>query len=283
MRSSALLELVRIRLLPTAWTDIAAGVFLATGSPEPTTFAAAVLLSSSLYLFGMTSNAVFDLNEDRKRFPDRPLPSGRMRLREAKLLALALIVFAGLMLLLLPLAGAATALVLFALIVLYNTRGKRIPVAGPLLMGGCRSLNLLLGAVSAAPAAATVQKAAVPALILGAYVGLVTFLNTQEGKSQAHARVPAAGCLLLLIPAVLFFQAGGVSLLHAAALALLILLSIPWKENTLTEAPVHKLLAGIFLVDGFFLAESGRLLPATACFALALVYAAPLFLEKQDR
>lgn len=47
------------------------------------------------------------------------------------------------------LAGAiipAGAILLFAL--LYNAGGKRIPFFGSALMGGCRALNLLLGATA---------------------------------------------------------------------------------------------------------------------------------------
>ena len=55
----AVLELLRIGLLPSAWADTAAGACLA-GAAEPLPLAGALLLSSGMYLFGMASNAVAD-------------------------------------------------------------------------------------------------------------------------------------------------------------------------------------------------------------------------------
>ena len=103
--------------------------------------AAAVLL----YCAGLILNDLFDLKEDRRDRPERPLPSGRIGTTTAAVTAIVLTIggvaaaaFNG------PLcAGIAAALALA--VVTYNAGVKRIPIAGPLNMGLCRGLSVLLG------------------------------------------------------------------------------------------------------------------------------------------
>ena len=71
-----LLELLRVWLLPTAWADILAGACL-NGSATLGRLLPALLVSSSLYLFGMVTNAIADRKRDAELYPRRPLPSGR--------------------------------------------------------------------------------------------------------------------------------------------------------------------------------------------------------------
>ena len=98
-----------------------------------------------LYCAGLILNDLFDLTEDRRDRPHRPLPSGQISIPAAAITAVLLMVggvaaaaFNG------PLcAGIAAALA--ALVVSYNAGVKRIPIAGPLNMGLCRGLSVMLG------------------------------------------------------------------------------------------------------------------------------------------
>src|SRR5207248_1340919 len=94
----------------------------------------------------------FDLAEDAKARPFRPLPSGRVSTRTAALLGVAL-VLGGLALAVLaglpgsddwnpePLVFAGT---LAALVLLYDAWLKHLPI-GPVAMASCRFTNVMMG------------------------------------------------------------------------------------------------------------------------------------------
>ncbi len=143
------LELVRAANLWTAVADILAGAAVA-GAPAP----AVALLSLStigLYGGGVVLNDVFDAQRDTIERPERPIPSGRLSLRRAALFGTALLLFGiGAAFLAGPVSGLlAIAIALSA--VCYDAWTKEHPIVGPLNMGLCRGLNLLLG-LSAVPA-----------------------------------------------------------------------------------------------------------------------------------
>jgi 4-hydroxybenzoate polyprenyltransferase len=104
-----------------------------------------LLLSTiGLYGGGVVFNDVFDARLDAVERPERPIPSGRASLQGAAIL--------GLVLLLIGIAAAAfvsafsgvlaTGIAVLALV--YDKYGKHTPL-GPVNMGLCRGLNLLLG------------------------------------------------------------------------------------------------------------------------------------------
>jgi len=104
-----------------------------------------VIAAVLLYCAGLILNDLFDLKEDRRDRPGRPLPSGQISTRIAAGGAIVLLIggvaaaaFNG------PLC-AAIAAVLAAMVLSYNAGVKRIPIAGPLNMGLCRGLSVLLG------------------------------------------------------------------------------------------------------------------------------------------
>ena len=151
-----LLILCRPANLPTAMADILAGTALAgtyqiiEGINHDTTnlFGIVQLLLSSLCLYagGVVLNDVFDVGVDRKERPERPIPSGTVSTTHAakfgSLLLIAGIFFAFTVN---PTAGLI-ALALAGSIILYDGLAKKHAFFGPLSMGLCRGLNLLLGA-----------------------------------------------------------------------------------------------------------------------------------------
>ena len=98
-----------------------------------------------LYSAGLILNDLFDLNEDRRDRPERPLPSGQIRVRTAAITAIILLI-GGIVAASLngPLC-AGIAAVLAVAIASYNAGVKRIPIAGPLNMGLCRGLSVFMG------------------------------------------------------------------------------------------------------------------------------------------
>ena len=140
------LQLCRFSAVFTALGDIILGFLLLWPSLEPWNKSIPLLLASAgLYLSGMAWNDIFDRAEDARERPNRPIPSGRVPVRNA-------VIFASL-LTILGLASSAvagtislaTALLLTVCIFLYDGVLKRTPV-GPLVMGSCRFFNVLLGA-----------------------------------------------------------------------------------------------------------------------------------------
>src|SRR5438477_101141 len=83
-------------------------------------------LTASLMMAGtMVANDVYDIEIDKVNSPQRPLPSGTVKTRDAVRLAVALSGTAILISALLNLSTFLTALLALALMVYYNTRGKR--------------------------------------------------------------------------------------------------------------------------------------------------------------
>src|SRR5262249_22754558 len=157
----------------TALADVGLGWLcaVATGTPWSRWPALLALLvaSASLYSAGMVWNDFFDIEQDRRERPFRPLPSGRVCRRDAAALAAGLLA-AFLSGIAEPAATSALPipLVLVVAILLYDAWLKRT-WAGPLAMGACRFLNILLG-LSVATSALGWGARAHLATVVGVYI-----------------------------------------------------------------------------------------------------------------
>ncbi|HQR07995.1 MAG TPA: UbiA family prenyltransferase [Gemmatales bacterium] len=150
-------QLVRLPNVFTAPADVLAGAgFVLLGFhgawPWPIVQTVILLCAASIcfYAAGMVLNDVFDYEEDKQERPFRPLPSGRIN----RTLALAvgiLLLSTGVGLALLKMPSnlwwphSLPIFLLPVLILGYNVALKHT-FLGPLTMGLCRGLNLLLGA-----------------------------------------------------------------------------------------------------------------------------------------
>jgi 4-hydroxybenzoate polyprenyltransferase len=153
-------QLVRLPATPTAAADILAGAVLAGAGWLPLTATLLMVLASvQLYWAGMILNDVNDLPADRRAGRPSPLVRGTIppllasRVGHGLLLGGVLVgLLAGGLAGSLRLVGfwpwagvsAAVAVALAATIRLYDSPLKATAL-GPILMGGCRGLNLLLG------------------------------------------------------------------------------------------------------------------------------------------
>ncbi len=70
----AILILGRVSNLPTVWTNVAVGYFVAGGTWD-LTLLWLILGASLLYVSGMTLNDAFDAEWDRRHAPERPIPA----------------------------------------------------------------------------------------------------------------------------------------------------------------------------------------------------------------
>lgn len=212
-------QLVRLPNVFTALADICLGGLAAwalTGLDfgHWWSFICLLLASASLYSAGMVWNDYFDIEQDRKERPFRPLPSGRVTPRVALQLGSGLLA-AGLVFA--ALAGwrsgswSATPIILASLlaaaILLYDGWLKRT-WAGPLSMGTCRFLNVLLGLTitTSVPRGCKLHLAAVVGLYI---VGVTWFARTEARTSQKSALEGAAvvmlAALVLALPVPVWF------------------------------------------------------------------------------
>ncbi len=233
-RLLAYLQLLRLPNVFTAVADVAMGFIFVRGAADLARgdsravgeLALLIVASSLLYLAGMVLNDWFDLEVDRRERPERPLPSGRIAAASAARLGWTLLAFgvlaasaAGYMLgSLLPTLVAAT---LALCIVSYDGILKRTPL-GPAAMGGCRSLNVLLGMT----ASGTLWRGEhlLVAAAVGVYIAGVTFYareEAREGSGRDTARGVRPSHLLTAITVMML----GIALL--AQLPAFIPLTVP--------------------------------------------------------
>lgn len=221
-------QLVRLPNVFTAIADICVGVLavetqLPGSLPNWWGLRALLLMVSSacLYCGGMVWNDYFDIEQDRRERPFRPLPSGRISRKTAGRLGMALLVggmfFAfgvgwqtsGWQVLSLTISA-----VLVGAILLYDRWLKRT-LMGPVGMGTCRFLNILLGFSIAGHLPAWSFHCAI---VVGFYiVGVTWFARTEARISNRRALAGAAvvmlSALVILLPVPLAAQPGSSSAL----------------------------------------------------------------------
>jgi 4-hydroxybenzoate polyprenyltransferase len=156
-----------------------------------------LLASSSLYCAGMVLNDVFDLEEDRRDRPFRPIPSGRISRRAATLLGVVLLFLGVVASTGAELLGAWLPSLLSVWLVIsivgYDAWLKRTWL-GPLGMGVCRFLNVLLG-LSAAGTWPTIQGLYL-AGVVGLYIlGVTWFARTEATISKQGSLLDAASVI----------------------------------------------------------------------------------------
>lgn len=269
-RFLAYAQLVRLPNVFTAMADICLAALAVGALPERwMTFTCLLVASTSLYCAGMVWNDFFDFEQDLRERPFRPLPSGRVTRGTAAGLGVALlltgITFA---------AGADQAAgserwrsltvagLLVAAILLYDGWLKRTAL-GPIAMGSCRFLNILLGL--------TVTGQVIPtwgwllALAVGTYIAGVTwFARTEAHASNQNvlmlaATVMLAGILLALaVPALAKYLEADVApsigfpyllLAFAGYLALAVLPAIKKPVPQRVQPAVKRAVLGLVLLD----------------------------------
>ena len=215
------LELLRPANVVTAVADVLAGYAVAGRANSP---ALPWLLTATvcLYAGGVVLNDFFDRELDAVERPERPIPSGRVPATRAAALGTALLAGGVVAAAQGTSAAAVVAVAIAVAVVLYDAHAKRHPLAGPVNMGLCRGLNLLLG-VAAVPAALAGNWPI--ALISVVYIAAVTTVSRGEvhgGKTGAAAfALISLGGVLAALTAIGLDAVGGGQILALALTALL--------------------------------------------------------------
>jgi 4-hydroxybenzoate polyprenyltransferase len=202
------LQLVRLPAVFTAIADIGMAYFYADRyMARPLVALGLVTTTVCLYWAGMILNDVFDVAVDMRERPSRPLPAGRIDRRVATSAGLGLLA-AGIVVAWLIhgftrsggrfwLGPGPIALVLAAVIVLYDW-GLKSTVWGPVGMGACRSLHLLMGmSVASDPLALELPAPWLICLAWGIYVMGITWFARHEATTSPRAGLVAGFVLML--------------------------------------------------------------------------------------
>jgi 4-hydroxybenzoate polyprenyltransferase len=200
------LQLLRAPNLFTVPGDPLAGFLLASDRLDER-LAFVILASLCFYSHGLLLNDLADLNEDRRERPNRPLPSGAASPGAVRIVCVALALLALGLCFAVSWPAFYTGLALLAAVVLYNLWSKKIAALGPLNMGLCRGLSLLLGATTALETVGALPPLAlVSATGLTLYIALVTNLariETAADPPKGPRNLPFAGLVAVVVPVFL--------------------------------------------------------------------------------
>ncbi len=202
-RVRAWLELVRAPNLFTAAADSLAGFWLCSATLGfPWQAGLMIATSVCLYAGGIVLNDLRDIETDRRERPLRPLPSGRISLSAARALYVVSLVFA-----LVAAVGAGlipdgsevitiratvfvVACAIAGFVALYDCVLKESAI-GPVAMGACRALNVLLGMSVAGPLSWDIRMAAPLAMFV--YVASITAFGRKEVGVSTRSRLAGGG------------------------------------------------------------------------------------------
>ena len=198
-------KLARPANLPTAMADIMAGCSISgftllvtsdTFLDGPLYLNLILLLFSSTFLYagGVVLNDVFDFKIDRIERPERPIPKGDVSLKGASLFGSGLLISGIFLSFFVNYLSGVIALVLALTILLYDTFSKKFQFLGPLNMGLCRALNLILG-MSVFGEISHWMYAIIPLL----YIFAITLISRGEVYGQNKKHIIWAGLLYAMV------------------------------------------------------------------------------------
>jgi 4-hydroxybenzoate polyprenyltransferase len=274
-------ELTRISNLPTCWTNVLTGCAIGSAASAGRLKVLPVIILSIIislfYMAGMALNDLGDADIDRKQRPDRPIASGRISPRAALIFIVMLFMTATMLLLIFFSHCVLLALLLIAMIILYDITHKRYSYS-VLFMASCRALVYFICAyaIFANSTKGFWFDTVMASSVLALYIMLVTLIARSENKQQLDQRRWLSITIMLIVPA-----AFGVSLPTTIypclfAFVMLIILSkaamFVLSEPPRVKQAVMTWLAGICLLDSLFLSILAGPLPAGgACLCFVIV------------
>ncbi|WP_216629182.1 UbiA-like protein EboC [Sphingobacterium lumbrici] len=203
------MRLMRPANVVTAIADVLAGVaisgYLSTMGWSPLPILLLCISTIGMYSGGIIFNDVFDLELDRVERPERPIPSGVISKGEATVFG---ILFFGMGIgtaYLLGLTSTVLAIAIMLACLLYNRWAKHHVLLGPLNMGLCRGLNLLLGvSIISSEVSQWWFLAIVPVI----YIASITMISRGEVHGGSKRMLYVAGILYAAVIASILFFAG---------------------------------------------------------------------------
>ena len=205
------LRLTRPANIVTAISDILAGIgisgYLNQHPWEFTPVLLLVLATIGLYGGGVVMNDYFDATLDERERPERPIPSGLISRKEALVLGLTLLLGGIISALFLwksngDFTPGVIAITIAIAALTYDKWSKHHAIYGPLNMGMCRALNLLLG-ISIIPAA--VLEFWPIAFVPLTYIAAITLISRGEVHGGRKNTLFIAAFLYVLVMACILY------------------------------------------------------------------------------
>lgn len=202
-------KLTRPANLPTAMADIMAGSSISgltfliatdTSLIGPAFLNLTLLIFSSIFLYagGVVLNDVFDLKIDQIERPERPIPKGDVSPKAASIFGSGLLLSGIFLSFFVNQLSGIIAIILALTIILYDSFSKKYQFLGPLNMGLCRALNLILG-MSLFGEIFNWTYAVIPLL----YIFAITLISRGEVYGQNKKHIIWAGLLYAMVVFIL--------------------------------------------------------------------------------
>lgn len=207
---------MRLANIVTAVSDILAGIAIAGyitntnwGQIDWRPVILLILSTIGLYGGGVVFNDVFDAELDQVERPERPIPSGLIRKEAAASFAMLLLLLGVQQAYFVHPEGFASPTTLLAIAtalaaVVYDKWGKHHEFFGPLNMGLCRGLNLLLG-VSILPA--VLSQYWYLSFVPIVYIAAITMVSRGEVHGGKRTTLFGAAALYSLVIAAILVVA----------------------------------------------------------------------------
>jgi 4-hydroxybenzoate polyprenyltransferase len=190
----------------TSVADVLAGIAIAGYFVNFETYYFPVLLlcvsTIGLYGGGIVFNDVFDADLDKIERPERTIPSGAVKLNEAIFLGAFLLLSGILAAFFLSVLSGIIAVLIAFFALLYNKYGKHHSFLGPLNMGLCRGLNLILGI---SIIAATLNQWYFLGIVPLIYIFSITMISQGEVHGSNRNKLYYGALLYFIVISILLY------------------------------------------------------------------------------
>ena len=196
------------------------------------------LATVGLYGGGVVFNDVFDAELDRVERPERAIPRGIISVGEASALGVALLLAGVLSALFVNILCGMLAFSIAVMALVYDKWGKHQSLFGPLNMGVCRGLNLLLGM---AVVSGRIDDLWYISFVPIVYIAAITMIS--RGEVHGGTKSPlyfAAFLYLAVIAAVVYFSLSGQMMIMALIILLLFAIMIFIPLTKAIQQPIGK-------------------------------------------
>lgn len=191
------LELCRVSNLPTVWTNVLVAIVLTGSEFSWVNFLILCASHSFFYSGGMCLNDVCDVAIDRIKKPFRPIPSGKVSIKNAYMLTTVLFALSLAFLLLSPYQRAIYAGFLLLLVIIAYDKFHKAHSLSVILMATCR---LMVFVVSALAVTGTVGLFVVIAAILQfLYVLVISLVARHENSRKNIYHFPVVPAMIACI------------------------------------------------------------------------------------
>jgi 4-hydroxybenzoate polyprenyltransferase len=195
----------------TSISDVLAGVAISGFLIEPVLFVDQILpvillciSTIGLYGGGVVFNDVFDAELDKIERRERPIPIGIITVKEATLLGIILLLMGIITAFIVNLVSGFLAIVIAVSAIVYDKWGKHNSFLGPLNMGLCRGLNLLLGVSILVTQLNLYWYVAIVPVI---YIASITMISKGEVHGGKSKSLYFAGLLYIFVVVSILFLA----------------------------------------------------------------------------